>query len=459
MPHLLIVDDDEAIQELLAEIGRASGYSVATAGSIDDAVRELEQRAPDLVLTDVRLPGASGLDIFGRMRGARAEVVIITGYGCLDTAIEALRRGASDYLVKPVELDRLQQILDRVAASTPAEPAPGDGEGGVAGMWGESACMRRVYEQIARVAPTKATALLVGESGTGKELAAQAIHRLSRRKSRPLVAVNCGAISPTLIESELFGHERGSFTGADRLHRGYFERADGGTLFLDEITEMPLDLQVKLLRVLETGQFMRVGTNREIACDIRLIAATNRNPEQAVAEGRLREDLYYRLSVFPLELPPLRERGDDILLLADRFLAAENHAAGTAKTFSAAARDAIARYPWPGNVRELKNYVRRAFIMAETDVLEADVLQPQVSLGAADSGQVAVPVGASLAEAERRIILATLARCGGVRKQTAAVLGISPKTLYNRLEEYAEAGHILPEEEGAPERQEAGPGA
>ena len=454
MPHLLIVDDDVAIQELLAEIGQASGYSVSTAGSIDDAVRELDRRPPDLVLTDVGLPDASGLDIFNCMRGARPEVVIITGHGSMDTAVEALRRGASDYLVKPFELDRLQQILDRVAANA---PAAGDAEPGLGGMWGESDRIRRVYEQIARVAPTDATTLLVGESGTGKELAAQAIHALSPRRHRPLVAVNCGAISPNLIESELFGHERGSFTGADRLHRGYFERADGGTLFLDEVTEMPLELQVKLLRVLETGQFMRVGTNREIACDIRLVAATNRNPEQAVADGRLREDLYYRLNVFPLDLPPLRERDGDALLLAERFLAAENRAAGTSKAFAPAAREAIARHAWPGNVRELKNYVRRAFIMAETELLQADVLQPQVSLGASVAGQVAVPVGASLAEAERRIILATLARCGGVRKQTAAVLGISPKTLYNRLEEYAAAGHSLPQEQGAAERQEARP--
>ncbi|MEI2414569.1 sigma-54 dependent transcriptional regulator [Orrella sp. JC864] len=446
MPHLLIVDDDQAIRELLGEIGRHSGYSVSLAASVEDAVRELERQPPQLVLTDVRLPGASGLDIFRFMAGVRAEVVVITGYGSMDTAVEALRRGASDYLVKPVEMERLQHILDRVSANSRHAPAAAPDGSGMGAMRGTCPSMQQVYTQIARVAPTQATVLLVGESGTGKELAAQAIHASSLRSHRALIAVNCGAISPNLIESELFGHERGSFTGADRLHRGYFERADGGTLFLDEVTEMPLALQVKLLRVLETGQFMRVGTTREIACDFRLIAATNRNPEQAVQEGRLREDLYYRLNVFPLELPPLRERGPDVLLLAEHFLERENAAAGTRKTFSAAAREAIAAYGWPGNVRELKNYVRRAFIMAENDQLQADVLQPQACLSGADPGQVSVPVGASLAEAERHVILATLARCNGVRKQAAAVLGISPKTLYNRLEEYASAGHELPTE-------------
>jgi len=246
----------------------------------------------------------------------------------------------------------------------------------------------------------------------------------------------------------MFGHERGSFTGADRQHKGYFERADGGTLFLDEVTEMPLDLQVKLLRVLETGQFMRVGTNREISCDIRIVAATNRNPEQAVQEGKLREDLYYRLSVFPIELPPLRERGDDILLLARRFLQAQNQESGRNKYFSPEASEILKQYEWPGNVRELKNFVRRAFIMADGDVLGVDMLAPHVSpAGEPVGGEVSVPVGETLAEADRRLILATLERCNGVKKQAAMMLGISPKTLYNRLEEYAAAGFALPGED------------
>lgn len=461
MPHLLIVDDDDAIRETLAEIGRESGFSVALAASVKDALIQLERQAPDLVLTDVRLPGGSGMDIFKNTAISSAEVVVMTGHGSVDNAVQALRLGATDYLVKPICMERLNEILTRIMTNAGADMpgTPFEEPGRFGKLYGKSQPMLDLYRQLGRVAPTNVTTLLIGESGTGKELAAHAIHELSPRRQRPFIAVNCGAISPNLIESEMFGHERGSFTGADRQHKGYFERADGGTLFLDEVTEMPLDLQVKLLRVLETGQFMRVGTNREIGCDIRIVAATNRNPEQAVQEGKLREDLYYRLSVFPLELPPLRERGDDILFLAQRFLHSLNQESGKNKDFSPDAAAALAQYEWPGNVRELKNFVRRAFIMADGDVLDLDMLVPHVSPGGeAPSGQVSVPVGETLAEADRRLILATLERCNGVKKQTAAVLGISPKTLYNRLEEYAAAGYVLPGEDpqaGTPTRGSA----
>lgn len=459
MPHLLIVDDDDAIRETLAELGRDSGFSVALAASVKDAFIQLERQAPDLVLTDVRLPGGNGMDIFKNVAAASAEVVVMTGHGTVDYAVQALRLGATDFLVKPICMERLNAILKRVVANAGGDlpGMPFEEAGRFGKLYGASDCMTALYRQIGRVAPTNVTTLLIGESGTGKELAAHAIHELSTRRQRPFIAVNCGAISPNLIESEMFGHERGSFTGADRQHKGYFERADGGTLFLDEVTEMPLDLQVKLLRVLETGQFMRVGTNREIGCDIRIVAATNRNPEQAVQDGKLREDLYYRLSVFPIELPALRERGDDILFLAQRFLQAQNQETGKNKVFSPQAAEALMQYEWPGNVRELKNFVRRAFIMADGDVLDVDMLAPHVSPGGdAAGGQVSVPVGETLAEADRRLILATLARCNGVKKQTAAMLGISPKTLYNRLEEYAAAGYILPGEAGAGEARDAG---
>ncbi|HYG44496.1 MAG TPA: sigma-54 dependent transcriptional regulator [Bordetella sp.] len=457
MPHLLVLDDDAAIREVLAEIAREHGFSVAQAATMKDAVIQLQRQQPDLVLTDVRLPGDSGMEIFSRMPNSEAEVVVITGHGSMDNAVEALRLGATDYLVKPVCMDRLVEILNRVAADrgSARDDTPFQEPGRFGKLLGQSESMEQLYTQLARVATTDVTTLLIGESGTGKELAAHAIHELSNRSNKPFIAVNCGAISPHLIESELFGHERGSFTGADRQHKGYFERADAGTLFLDEVTEMPLDLQVKLLRVLETGRFMRVGTHREVACDIRIVAATNRNPEQAIQEGKLREDLYYRLSVFPVELPPLRERGTDILFLADRFLAALNEKYGEDKQFSEQARQALYQYGWPGNVRELKNYVRRAYIMAEDGILAADVLQPQIAPdGGGQSARVSVPLGVTLAEADRRLIMATLERCGGVKKQTAAVLGISAKTLYNRLEEYTRAGYAIPREEGKPQAAE-----
>ncbi len=287
--------------------------------------------------------------------------------------------------------------------------------------------------------------LVTGESGTGKELVAQTIQGISRRRKAPFLAINCGAVSPNLIESELFGHERGSFTGAAQRHRGHFERASGGTLFLDEITEMPVELQVKLLRVLETAQVLRIGGDQPVETDVRVIAATNRSAAQALSEGRLREDLYYRLNVFPIDLPPLRERAGDITLLAQHFLDALNAAEGTQKRFSAAALERLERHDWPGNVRELKNSIQRAYIMAEREVdvssLPPELGAPPVSaIGSApaDDGP-ALKVGTSLSEAERHLILATLDHYQGDKKKTAEVLGISLKTLYNRLNVYKRA--------------------
>jgi DNA-binding NtrC family response regulator len=297
--------------------------------------------------------------------------------------------------------------------------------------------MQTLYDQLNRVAPTSATVLLIGQSGTGKELAAQTLHQLSRRKRAPFLAVNCGAISPQLIESELFGHEKGSFTGADRQHKGFFERANGGTLFLDEITEMSKDLQVKLLRVLETGTFLRVGLPQPIVTDVRVIAATNQQPEKAVAEGKLRDDLYHRLNVFPIQMPSLRERGPDIELLAQYFLDTFNKEEGTHKRFSQDALNRLYDHPWPGNVRELKNCVHRAFIMAD-DVI--GTLRPDEAPGTVveeDSATLTVRVGTPLDDIERRVTMATLAQCGNVKRRAAEILGISVKTLYNRLEAYA----------------------
>jgi DNA-binding NtrC family response regulator len=298
--------------------------------------------------------------------------------------------------------------------------------------------------------------LLVGESGTGKEVAAQTIHELSLRRKHAFLAVNCGAISPNLIESEMFGHERGSFTGADRQHKGYFERANGGTIFLDEITEMPAELQVKFLRVLETGMFMRVGTTKEIETDVRVIAATNRDPEEAVLEGKLRLDLYHRLNVFPISLPPLRERGNDVWLLAQAFLDELNERHGSRKQFPPAVRDMMLSYPWPGNVRELKNYVQRAFIMAGPDADSTAAVPLQISLSKPSTGTaVTIPFGTSLAMADRQLILATLEQCGGVKTRAAEILGISLKTLYNRLVEYGEDAKSASESDAAGETGEA----
>ncbi len=446
MPHVLIIDDEPCVRAVLAEFVKDEGFTVAQANDIREAKIQILRQTPDLVLTDLHLPDGNGIDLFPLLQSAHTDVVFITGHASVDSAVEALRLGATDYLVKPVNLQRLGLVLSRIprlgGASTWGVQFEAEGRFGK--MLGKSAPMRQLYERIRKVAPTEATVLLMGESGTGKELAAQAIHELSERNKKPFLPVNCGAISPNLIESEFFGHERGSFTGADRQHKGYFERASGGTLFLDEITEMPIDLQVKLLRVLETGLFMRVGTNREIASDVRVVAATNRDPEEAVAEGKLREDLYHRLNVFPLELPALRERADDVLMIADRFLEGLNNDHETKKVFSEETRAAMLSHTWPGNVRELKNYVHRVFIMADGNAINAGLIPLQTGTPRASTmvgaAHISVPIGVPLADADRRLIFATLEQCGGVKKRAAEVLGISLKTLYNRLEEYAAAG-------------------
>ncbi|HJV52005.1 MAG TPA: sigma-54 dependent transcriptional regulator [Noviherbaspirillum sp.] len=304
-------------------------------------------------------------------------------------------------------------------------------------MYGASPAMERLYQQIERVAATDATVLLVGESGTGKELIANAIHHASARNGDTFVAVNCGAIPAHLIEAALFGHEKGSFTGAMRQHIGYFEHASRGTLFLDEITEMPIDMQVKLLRVLESGSFIRVGGDEEVKVDVRLIAATNRDLETAVKQGNLREDLMYRLAVFPVRVPPLRERGSDIELLAQHFLQDLNEKENTQKVFSRSALDVIRSYSWPGNVRELKNVVQRAFILA-TDTLDVEECISDLASKkpTVHEGYLNFFVGTPLADAQREIILATLKHYSGNKRLTAEALGISLKTLYNRLKEY-----------------------
>ena len=301
---------------------------------------------------------------------------------------------------------------------------------------GASPAMQRVYEMIDRVAPTDASVLIVGESGSGKELVAQTIHQGSSRHRGPFVAVNCGAIPASLVEAELFGYEKGAFTGAARTHRGYFERAAGGTLFLDEVTEMSPDAQVRLLRVLESGRFWRVGGDTELRAEVRVVAATNCDLACAVSEGRLREDLMYRLAVFPISLPPLRGRGADVDLLARHFLAVFNEEAGTSKTLSKRSLDVLRAHPWPGNVRELKNCVQRAFILSDAEV-ELEHMLPATPADQDDPNRLSFALGTPLAAMEKRTILATLAHCRGNKRRTAQVLGVSLKTLYNRLNEYA----------------------
>ena len=451
MAHALIVDDDENTRESMAALVEAEGFTTACAADLRAAHIQLTRQQPDIVLIDLHLPDGDGLDLIDAIENrSETEIILITGNASVDTAVAALRAGAADYLVKPVNIARLRSILQRVPKASDLKSQIGALRselrrvGYFGHMLGKSPVMSALYDQISRVAPTAATVLLIGESGTGKELAAQTLHEMSRRPKQPFMAVNCGAISPNLIESEMFGHEKGSFTGADRQHRGYFERADGGTLFLDEITEMPVELQVKLLRVLETGKFMRIGTDKEVETDVRVIAATNRDPEAAVAAGKLRADLYHRLNVFPIQMPPLRDRVGDVQLLAQRFLDELNQSHDSRKTFPPDGLAKLAAHRWPGNVRELRNFVQRAYIMSDEVIDIGSALSLAAAPGeeapASSDAVVEIPVGMSLAAAEKKLILAAFTLYGGVKKYTAEQLGISLKTLYNRLEEYGLQG-------------------
>ena len=439
MPHALIVDDDLSFQLAFAEVVQREGFTIATAPSLKEAREELAKNPPHVLFLDLNLPDGSGMDLLEDLDG-HPETVLITGQASVQTAVEALRRGVSDYLTKPVDFARVKMVLANVARTRELKEEIGSlrGElrklGRFGPLIGASPLMQKVYDLVGRVARTDATVLITGETGTGKEMVAQTIHLLSRRSHAAFLPLNCGAVSPTLIESELFGHERGSFTGADRVHKGFFERADGGTLFLDEVTETPMELQVKLLRVLETAAVTRVGGTEAINVDVRVVAATNRQPEEAVAAGKLREDLLYRLNVFPIHLPTLWERREDIDLLAEHFLGLLNKQEGTSKELTRAALERLRTHRWPGNVRELRNVVHRAFILAEEDVgvdaLPLGVHEP------AEGSSLQMKVGTSVAEMERRLILATLEHCDGNKKKAAEVLKIGLKTLYNRINQY-----------------------
>ena len=444
MPHALAVDDDPNFLSALAELIEGQGFTTNTACTLRDARAQVSHRTPDVALVDLYLPDGSGIDLLKDLElGAATEVVLMTGHADVESAVQALRLGASDYLTKPLDIGRLKSILANVASVQPAasqaaavEEAQEPDRLGL--LLGASAPMQALYEMMIRVAPTDASVFFIGESGTGKDLAAQTLHHLSRRSKAPFLPLNCGAISPTLIESELFGHERGSFTGAARRHKGYFERSHTGTLFLDEITEMPYELQVKLLRVLEAGIVARIGGDQPVDVDVRVVAATNRDPQKAVNEGKLREDLLYRLQVFPIYMPPLRDRGDDVLLLAEYFLGQLNERQGTAKKLSEESLERLMSHSWPGNVRELKNIVHRAFIMADEEI-SPRCLPREVGGESGILRSLHFQVGASIEEVERRLIQATLDSYGGNKRKTADVLGVSLKTLYNRLNSYREA--------------------
>ena len=436
-PVILIVDDEKNTREGLARALRGE-YAVAEAENGQRALEWLETHSADVVLSDLRMPGMDGMTLLSRLLGREPKPVLIllTAYGNIETAVEAMKRGAYDFLAKPVNLDRLDLLLKRALAERQlgAEnrrlKAQLDSKFGFENIIGVSPAMQEVFATIRQAAPTRATVLIQGESGTGKELVARALHQCSPRRDGPFVPVHCAALAPTLLESELFGHEKGAFTGAVERRRGRFEMADGGTLFLDEIGEIDAALQVKILRVLEERKFERVGGTETLSVDVRLVTATNRDLRKKVAEGTFREDLFYRLYVVNLAMPPLRDREGDVVLLAQHYLktlAEEN--GKPALSISPEAMDVLAAYPWPGNVRELRNVIERMVVLGTGSRLEVRDLPATVrDAGAAGAG--------TLRDAERQLIAEALRRHRDNRTKAAQDLGISRRTLHRKLNEF-----------------------
>lgn len=446
-PVVLIVDDDRNTREGLARALQRH-YTVRLA---EDAARALDQLADDevdLVLSDLRMPGLDGLGLLRRIQAQHPATacILLTAYGSVESAVEAMKQGAYDFLVKPVNLDHLDMLIARALRSREMEArnrdlqAQLDQKYRMENIVGDSPAMHHLFDILRQAAPTSATVLIQGPSGTGKELVAHAIHRLSNRAQGPFVAVHCASLSPTLLESELFGHERGAFTGAQTRRKGRFEMADGGTLFLDEISEIDPTIQVKMLRVLESRNFERVGGNESVEVDIRLIAATNRNLQEYVSQGKFREDLFFRLSVVDINLPSLSERAGDIPLLCSHFL--KEFAEREGKTGMSITPDALAllgAYAWPGNVRELRNTIEKMAVLGAGSRLTARDVPANIREAARGRLPVrnASLIGGSLADTEREKILAVLQKQKGNRTRAAVELGISRRTLHRKLNEYA----------------------
>jgi DNA-binding NtrC family response regulator len=441
--RVLIVEDDPTTRLGLTELVRTWGFATDAAADGEEALRRITEFRPSIIITDLVMPRMGGLELLRTVRqeGSDLTVVILTAQGTVETAVEAIKEGAYDYLTKPIEPQRLKILLDKIVErqETLREVKVLRRQlresGSYGRMIGASPQMRKVYQIIEQAAPTAASVLISGESGTGKELVAQTIHQLSPRVQAPFVPINCAAIPETLLESEIFGHEKGAFTGALERREGCFELADRGTLFLDEIAEMTPATQVKLLRVLQERRFRRLGGRAEQTVDVRVIAATNANPTEAVKSGRLREDLYYRLNVFAIELPPLRQRKDDLALLIQSFLSEFNTRNGKSVTaVEGVAMRMLEQYSWPGNVRELRNVIERAVILSSGEFIESKHLPPLLAAAPeAAAPSVSLRPGMTVDDAERELILLTLEHTRDNKTRAAEILGISLKTLHNKL--------------------------
>jgi two-component system response regulator HydG len=442
--RVLIVDDESSARSGLARLLQHDGYNVVTAANGDEALGIFAELSPDVVVTDLKMPGMDGLTLLKKLRDFDEElpVIVVTAHGEVGNAVAAMRAGAENFLTKPIEFDALvvsiERAIDNRNLRAEADNLRGqlhEKEGtGFGGMLGASQPMQDVYRVAKQVAGARATVMVTGDSGTGKGVLAKAIHQLGPRRYKPFVTLHCASLTDTLLESELFGHERGSFTGADKRRIGRFEQAAGGTLFLDEIGEIPMTTQIKLLRVLQDKTFERVGGNDPIKVDVRLIAATNRDLAADVREGRFREDLFYRLNVVHINMPQLRARGSDILLLASHFLAKfcrENDK--VISGFSDEAKSKMLGHPWSGNVRELENAIERAVVMTSGDTIGTNDLPVEIAPN--KGGHILIP-GSSMADIERHAILSTLEACGGSTSEAAEMLGLSVRTIQYRVHDY-----------------------
>ena len=442
---ILVVDDEATARNGLAKLLEQEGYPILLAADGVEALASVAENAPGLIITDLKMPNMDGMELLKKLGelGVETPAIVTTAFGDVTTAVAAMRAGAEDYLTKPIDFDALLLVVERTLARDELKSEAENlrrqlrarDKEGLQGLLGASTAMQRVYQMVRQVAPARATVMITGESGTGKGEVARAVHQLSPRASAPFVSLHCAALAESLLESELFGHEKGSFTGADRKRIGRFEQANGGTLFLDEIGEIPMATQIKLLRVLQERTFERVGGNESISVDVRVVAATNKDLAEEVREKRFREDLYYRLNVVRIDMPPLRQRGNDIVLLAEHFLrrfARENNR--RIDSFSDAARAKLVAHRWPGNVRELENAIERAVVFTEGEVVEAEAL-PFDATPATIEGGPRIP-GATMAELEKHAILATLEAVNGSTSKAADMLDISARTIQYRLHEY-----------------------
>jgi DNA-binding NtrC family response regulator len=444
--RILIVDDEESTRELFAELLQRWGYDVDQTADGHGALKIAAESHPDVIISDLVMPKLDGLALVRALREEQPDtpVVIITGKGTIDAAVEAVREGVFDFVEKPLDPARLKVILQRALEKKETlhemqvlRRRLGQVDSGV-GLVGTSPPMRKAMELMEKVAPSKASVVITGQSGTGKEMIARAIHQLSPRRDKPFIAINCSAIPATLIESEMFGHERGAFTGADQRRLGAWELADAGTLFLDEIGEIPIELQAKFLRVLEEERLRRLGGKSEIAVDVRVISATNRDLKEEIKVGRFREDLYFRLNVFHINLAPLKERREDIPVLVQHFIDRFSRDAGKKlHGVSPQAMKLLTDYAWPGNIRELRNTLERAVILCGMGAIEPEHLPSELAAGGGESAYLKLPYGLPLREIEKEYILSTLSRLQNNKARTAQALGISEKTLYNKLYRYS----------------------